>query len=429
MKLSRFAFALAALAITGAGAWLFVKSGPAIVPLPDGQRMRILKVSLGSTHVFSFEPLWKQVLRRGLPGALEKTLLAPFQGKYLYTPGDNLVVWVDGAAAGTSLKTASAVFTNDLIPGKAMEVKSGLYSLSFRCFQRESGIVPLRVRYQGQEITFTVKNPHPAQASNWAGLPLPQTQQAGRASVNLTRLVSRTASSSSAAECEAFLHVRGPGVGWNWWRITAFDPWGNYQVGDFNSHSVARFPPLPKGRGTWRLKAKGQEFLSVGRIPYPVNESFIVLPLKERLQDLGIKLLLLVNVGNYTFTNGPNMVSVQSVSTPVPTDCVTVSKAASSINWAVNLKVQLPGVLCVSDLVPDLPRPGMRIHERDERNEGRTYGCKSFSATNDLGGVKQLAQFFVLPPIPADGPSQPELELVSELGAEFFVKDPDNRTE
>src|SRR3954447_43469 len=228
MKLSRFAVAIAALAFTGAGASVFILSGPVTVPLPDGQRMRILKVSLGSRHVFSFEPVWKQVVRRALPAALERILLKPFQGKYLETRGDNLVIWVDGAAAGTSfsVKTASAVFTNDVTAGSIMEVRSGLYCLSFRCFQRESGVVPLRVSYQGQEITFNVKNPHPVRATNWAALPLPQTQLAGRTGVRLARLVPRTASSSSTAECEAFLHAGGPGVGWNWWRITAFDRWG-----------------------------------------------------------------------------------------------------------------------------------------------------------------------------------------------------------
>src|SRR4051794_40807430 len=110
MKPLRIALVLAFLGISAGIIWCLCMSAPAKVVLPGGVEMRTLKVSLGGTHVLSFEPIWKRFLRRVFPEALQKSILGPFQGRYAYTLGEALVVWVDapGPSAGLSFVLESA---------------------------------------------------------------------------------------------------------------------------------------------------------------------------------------------------------------------------------------------------------------------------------------------------------------------------------
>src|SRR4051794_15523207 len=94
MKPLRDGLVIFGLGILGAGAWLAVRSTPTIVPLPGGQTMRIMKVSLGTNHMLALEPIWKQALRRMLPEGLQKPL-GPPQLESRHTRGEALVVWVD----------------------------------------------------------------------------------------------------------------------------------------------------------------------------------------------------------------------------------------------------------------------------------------------------------------------------------------------
>src|ERR1043165_7995152 len=113
MKPLRIVLMLALPGIAAVVFWCLCSSAPQKVSLAGGLEMRILKVSLGTNHVLSFEPLWKQLLRRALPESLQKPL-GPFQGEHRRTRGESLVVWVDSPKkyAGTPfvLQKAAAVF-------------------------------------------------------------------------------------------------------------------------------------------------------------------------------------------------------------------------------------------------------------------------------------------------------------------------------
>lgn len=65
-----------------------------VIHLSDGRTVRILKVSVGTNHVLSAEPLWKRGVRSVLPQMLEKPL-GPAREHRKSSRYDTLVVFME----------------------------------------------------------------------------------------------------------------------------------------------------------------------------------------------------------------------------------------------------------------------------------------------------------------------------------------------
>ncbi|HUR47797.1 MAG TPA: hypothetical protein VMZ27_18070 [Candidatus Saccharimonadales bacterium] len=419
---------VALLCITAWCLWSFLPSNVQRVPLPDGGTMRILQATIGSTHNLSFEPIWKRLARHVLPAVLQKQLLGSFRGKQAYTTHEDLVLWIDSPERPGRpfvIEKAEAIFTNGVMPGSFRQSQRNCYCLTFPCFTRENAMIPLRILSGGKSVCFTVKNPRPVVAAKWSGTPLPQKQQLGNATVTLTQLRRRKLRPPEAPEVDLSLYVRGSGVGWTWWHAEAFDPWGNHIEGPQSQMGQARLLAFPENRGPWRLKASIQEFISLGCVEFPAIQTFSALPISPRLQELGMHSAFLVGPGSWSLSDGGEMVSAPYVPTPVSASPLRFASGPANHAWTLSLNSPGAGVLWISDLLAPRRQPGLRLHERDERNEGRTYSRTWATVTNKSGSVQQVASFYSVPDLWVTWKGKIEVEAVSNLDAEFFVNSPD----
>src|SRR6185369_3181036 len=70
------------------------------VRLTNSREWRILKVSVGTNHILSAEPLWKKALRTLLPEAWQRPL-GPFAGDRFQTRYETLTLWVEEVNSAT----------------------------------------------------------------------------------------------------------------------------------------------------------------------------------------------------------------------------------------------------------------------------------------------------------------------------------------
>src|SRR5688572_13985367 len=160
-------------------------------PVNDSTELRVLKVSLGTNHFLSNEPLWKQTIRRFLPDPWEGAFGA-FQGERHSTSHSALVVWVgefhrqSGAIGMGIFEMPEAVFRDgNVVRGATIKSRT---CLEFRSFDRVARDIPLRVRCGGQTVSFTVRNPRPVRMAQWKARPIPQTNRVSNTDIVVREL-------------------------------------------------------------------------------------------------------------------------------------------------------------------------------------------------------------------------------------------------
>jgi len=420
----------AILIIAGAMAWRSTTS-PARVPIPmsDGAELRVLKVSLGTNHVLSYENIWKRNLRRVLPRAWQAHL-GPFQGEHYRTRHDSLVVWVveavrSGGRDGLgTFDDPGAVFADGTVAkGQIRRARGGIVGLQFDCFRRDSREITLQVR-KGGMVRFVVINPQLARAANWIAEPLPQTNQSSRTEVVLRQLRQR----SRIGEIEALVRGRALGdgkTGWMAWRVTAIDSWGNWAEGRWAYHRLPSVPLLPLPDSTWKLIVEGQEYLSAGHVPHPTNGMCLILSPTRRAEELGARFLMLAGRGTYRIVNGVMADPLENTPGTAGWPSLVFSNSATGTNWFLDLWTPVPGILCLFDYGATAPVLGARLRERVGADDGRVFLSPSVtSVTNFVNGSSRIASFFA-PRMPGTTTNL-ELEVVSTLPPmEFLVSPPE----
>jgi hypothetical protein len=185
-----------AVVVAAAFTWS-VWEAPARIPLTPKDDLRILKVSLGTNHVFSLEPIWKQVLRSVLPAGLMNRWGADPAAR-VTTRESTLFVWVDevdaaGARHSSSFdQPAARLEGGQVAAAEFRELPSRVVRLKFQSFARDLEEVPLQIRRGTNLIQFTVRNPRRSVRASWRAEPGPQT--------NLKRTWSRARKWCSARE-------------------------------------------------------------------------------------------------------------------------------------------------------------------------------------------------------------------------------------
>lgn len=425
---------LTILAGTGVMAWRN-RASPARVPLGDGSELRVLKVSLGTNHIFSTEPIWKQCLRRVLPQALQRPL-GPFQGQRFLTRYDSMVVWVDkfnassGEVGAGSLDRPEALFAHGfVVKGRMQRLQAGAVCLEFPSFARDARRVPLRVHDGSNLVTFAVDNPRPIQAARWTARPVPQTNRSLGAEIVLRNLRLESRQDASGAFFQSHLFARGLGearAGWMAWRLTAFDPWGNWTDSNwtYSGGRLSGFLLLPPGDLTWKLMVEGQEYISAGFVSLPIASTCLVLAPCDRAHDVGVRFLMVAGPGSYRIIDGVRADALDNSSVIASRTSLDFSSVSVGTKPVLALTSPVPGILVVSDADSESLLLRARLRERLGGDGGRIFWPSGFvAATNSVNGVKQIARFFSsrLPTIATNL----EVEIIATLPpAEFLVSPP-----
>ncbi|HKS36483.1 MAG TPA: hypothetical protein VJW76_04785 [Verrucomicrobiae bacterium] len=424
---------LTILAGAGVMAWRN-RASPARVPLGDGSELRVLKVSLGTNHVFSTEPIWKQCLRRVLPRALQGPL-GSFQGQRFLTRYDSLVVWVDrfkassGEVGAGSFEQPEALFAHgSVVKGRVQRLQTGAACLEFPSFARDARRVPLRVHDGSNVVAFAVDNPRPIQAARWTARPVPQTNQSLGAEIVLRNLRLESRQDAGGTFFQSHLYARGLGearAGWMAWRLTAFDPLGNWTESNW-TYSGSRLSGvllLPPGDSTWKLLVEAQEYISAGFVSLPIPSTCRVLAPSRRAHDVGVRRLMVVGPGSYRIIDGVRADSLDN-SEIAGRPSLDFSSVSGGTKTVLALTSPVPGILVISDADSESPLLRARLRDRLEGDGGRIFRPSGFvAATNSVNGVKQIARFFS-PRLPTMATNL-ELEIIATLPpAEFLVSPP-----
>jgi hypothetical protein len=410
----------AIIALAGVAVW---KGSPKRVALSGGRELRVLRVSLGTNHVFSNDPVWKQTLRRVLPQAWQKPL-GPFQGHRFQTQHDSLVVCVSefdvktGRPLNTSLDQPAALFPDGFIAkGRKRSLQGIVGCLEFSCFARESKEVLLQVRDGLSVVTFTVANPRPARAARWQPQPFPQTNKCRHTEIVLTGY------RIGGGEIRAHVNARALGdtrMGWTSWSVTAFDPLGNWSADTWPL--ALPVPSLPPGQPTTKFLVEGREYISAGFVPHPATGSCVVLAPNFRAQDLGVRFLMLAGRGSYRITNGLLARASYDPVSALTRPLMLLSGKTAGTNWVLELATPVPGILCFSEPSDAAVGLSARLRERIDANGGRIFPRSHSNSTegNPVKGSKLVASFFAarLP----DSTTNLEVEIIASLpAAEFFA--------
>ncbi len=401
---------------------------PERIPLSDGKELRILKVNLGTNHVFSLEPSWKRGLRAILPEKWQQ-LLGTFQGQRFQTRHDSLVIWcqvwepASGRIFNSWIAKLSAVLAgNQTAPEVNHRVRGDIVAVEFRCFARDVKYPSFQALRGTNIIQFSVRNPRPARAERWTAKPLPQTNRLVHTDIVL---VQQPRSDFGRPVGSLRLRVRDAGggpAGWMDWRATAIDALGNwsnvarggYPLAISSDHlTLSRAHP-------WKLLVEGHEFLSAGFVSHPTNAGCIVLPIPPRAERLGVRFIMLTGAGSYRITNGNVTRTTTRIAATTP--LLKFSQARAARNWSFDLEANAPGILCLWE--PPLaagPAWRARLRERVTRDRGRIFWPKeSVAATTSIKGVELTAGFFV-PRLPTVTTNL-EVEIIASHNAEFIIE-------
>jgi len=380
-----------------------------IEPLPsikfaDGRSSRVLKVSYGTNHVFSPDPLWKKSLHKVLPQMLGK-YLGKFQEYRRATPYDSLAIYLEPLASPKVLvrwraMTVEAVFPDGTTSATTWNPGS-YYPIILGNYPREQKEVLLRFWDAPKSIDMKVPNPHRGQKASWTARPLPQTSE-----VAGTKVVMK--GWKHHARSEPILIERFPGgraVGWMQWRTRLFDPWGNW-----NQHESAHPSHYPgtKSETMFKLVAEGTEYISAGFVERPGRDQHEILVPALRT-NWGGKLLVLFGPGTYEVSKDC-AVSTRRVGLPTTN---ALDRTGSS--WIV--RCMEPSLLVVSER----PVWEARLRERQlPRKDGRVFaGRRIGSATR--GGM--TAQLFT-PRLPTITTNLEAEVIIRWPPAEFFIEKP-----
>jgi len=425
---------LTILAGAGVMAWRN-KASPARVPLGDGSELRVLKVSLGTNHVFTTEPIWKQCLRRLLPRGLQRPL-GPFQGQRFLTRHDSMVVWVDkfnassGQVGAGSFDQPEALFAHGfVVKGRMKRLQAGVVCLEFPCFARDARQVPLQVHDGSNLVAFAVDNPRPMQAALWTARPIPQTNQSLVTEIVLRNLRFENRQDANGAFFQSYLFARGLGkarAGWMAWRLTAFDPWGNWTESNWtdSGSSLSGLLQLPPGDLTWKLLVEGQEYISAGFVSLPISSTCLVLAPSRRAHDVGVRFVMVAGPGSYRIIDGVRAEALDNSLEIASRPSLGFSAVSVGTKPVLAFTSPVPGILVISDADSESPLLRARLRERLGGDGGRIFWPSGFvAATNSVNGAKQIARFFS-PRLPTMATNL-EVEIIATLPpAEFLVSPP-----
>jgi hypothetical protein len=415
---------LIVLFIAGAILWLESRPIASVRLIPD-REWRVLKVSFGTNHSFTTESFWKRSLRSILPESLQKPLGA-WQGTRFETSHDALVVWIGEFHARTGqpqkifVSTPETVLPDGFRAGAYKHAAGNLMALEFRWFDREAKQITFRVHDGSIPITFTIDNPHPTRRAVWKPMLLPQTNR-----VRGTDIVLRDLKLVRGADYEAAVFARAlpdGGASWMEWRLTAFDPSGNWVEGAraLNWNTRPRIAFLPTQSTIWKFVVDGSEYIPTAVVSMPTN-GFALLPIKPRLQRAGVKFLMLASAGVYQITNG---VVWSGTNAPSTNQVLSFAKTSGTSNWILHVSSPSPVLLCAFEPSDEGQILRSRLRERLPADGGRIFfPTKILSATNWSNGGRQLAQLCAMRLLPAT--TNLELEIIRALPpAEFFIPTP-----
>ncbi|HKQ38167.1 MAG TPA: hypothetical protein VJ063_08830, partial [Verrucomicrobiae bacterium] len=254
-----------ALALAGwATLWNFRTPLPT-VRFADGRTTRVLKVSFGTNHVFSTEPVWKQASRRILPerweGWLGSTRIVKRRTEF-----DSIAIFFEPVPPPPGNRswtiTVETLFSDGTkFRGTRWGPSSG-YPLVLQNYARGDKEIIIRLCDGDHAIRIKVPNPHPVPKAVWQGRSLAQTNCVGGRQVILK---------GYRGAAQPYLVGRAPNgtpIGWMQWRTTWFDPWGNW--------NVSVFPGEAKEK-VFKLLAEGTEYISAGFVETPGQGQYQIL--------------------------------------------------------------------------------------------------------------------------------------------------------
>lgn len=420
---------VAILVLLAATAFLLLNNRvPAQVPLADGTELRILQVSRGTNHVFSYENIWKQGMRRFLSAASLKFFGAP-QVTQFQTRHDSLVIWVGtiSTISGRSVTTKLDHFEALLPDGRTAEGRvrkqpsSAASAVEFARFERALPRVPLQVRDGAKIFPFQVVNPHQAKAARWESKPLPQTSETMQTKVTLTGRSSKALVSGSSDRFQVQVHARtldNRQTAWMAWRATAFDSLGNWVEcpWSYSGRGLLELPLLPSANSPWKVSVEGREYISAGNLFPLTSGNYQIGSIDERARALGVRFIMFTGNGTYLVTNGV----VTAPNVPLPNAPATLTSWVSGTNWSLMIVTPIPGIACVFDQgnYPDIQG---RIRERIEGNVGRIFSALRTVLSLSSTQTTTTARFFEMR-LPVDTRNL-EAEIIAAFPpVDFFIE-------
>jgi len=279
--------------ILAAGALAISLSSTALptVRFADGASTRIIKVVVGTNHVFAPEPFWKEACRRVLPKSLGSRFgsVRQFYPCLLY---DSLAIHLEPLPFKNSNRR-SAMSVEVIFPdGTTSQSFWGpqVHPLFFSDYPREQKRIHLRFNDGNHPVDVTVPNPRPTRRDSWSAKPVPVTNYVPGTEVVLQYL--RYPTHSSVIRSRSTV---GGDVGSMQWRMCLFDQFGNWDP--------ARPFPGAKREREFKLLAEGTEVLPVGFVEAPTNQQYQVLPVSPRMTNCGISFMCLFGPGTYDITD------------------------------------------------------------------------------------------------------------------------------
>lgn len=408
---------LAALLVAVAAAIVLCPGGFGLVNISLGpnDRLRIMKVSLGTNHPFSLEPWWKRVLRLALPNRGAR-VLGPVEEWHPSTAHSTLVLWVneiDAAGKGhaSRLQQPTAILENGMMGiARVVEMPNRILRLEFPSFARDEENVPLQMHYGTNVVRFTVRNPQRVARPLWNASSLAKTNKARGAEVVLGATRIRH-SGGAVPEYEAMIRTKAnPPTQWWSWRVTTFDDLGNWSMTGPQNSSVVRIPGLPRTNSPWMLNVQGWEYISAGFLE-PLSEHEVqVLHPHERARAYGVQAMLYVEPGHYFVTNG--------VPIRRPTLHLQGQEAqmhefvpGTGANWSLRFETTLPSILWVVELDRDEAMPRLRLRERLPQNRGRIFPLSPTRQISNATGARMWVAALFAAQIPGNA-TNAEVEII-----------------
>ena len=404
---------------------------PRRIVLSDGTEITILQASFGTNHILSFEPTWKEIARRILPKKLQQPL-GTATASSLRSDYDSLVLWIpiptnnNSGTVSFEAKLKNGTYAPASVgAGRMVGNRGAFWCVNFTSYQRQSREIPLKLRLGSDEVEFTVPNRAITPASKWQAQALPQTKvlQDRKVTLNgapsgitpgewsVAPLIGGSVRYSSAENLRA---------GWTWWHITAFDVYANFMESPRLHGSAKYFTNYLSDEGPWRLLIKGEEYISAGRVPYPTNNFFMLLPLDDRLRHLGIEFFMVCGAGQYEISNCIPQIYNPSTRAPFRRPFSNFVMETRGTNWTMDIAPSGPEILLLVNNAVWQSNPTARFRERDSANSGRTFRPFSWSTTSQLTGKTLIALNSELP----TNAAPLEVEIISRFETDFFVDPP-----
>src|SRR5688572_10922390 len=181
----RWAWGVLAAGVAATAAVLALKTAPLpTVRFTDGRSVRVLKVSFGTNHVFSAEPLWKKSLRGVLPQPLEQ-YLGPARQYKTATEYDSLAIFLDPLPNGRGSRPVHALFPDGTFSPAYWNL-SQQWPIIFNNYPREEKEVTVHLSDGDASAQVKVPNPRRAPRKSWTPRTLPQTNSIAGTEVILT---------------------------------------------------------------------------------------------------------------------------------------------------------------------------------------------------------------------------------------------------